>query len=98
MAGADNVETPGQLPAEIIRWLHEVAPSDLPAEVVDFAKRCLLDLIGVAAAGRTTQLSSLIHQHAADHFGPGRYSVPLLFDGRPVSPVGAARAAGMTID
>lgn len=71
---------------------------DLPAEVQHQAKRCLLDLIGVAASGRETPLSELIHDHAVTQFGAGKKSARLLFDGRPVSAAGAALAGGMTID
>jgi 2-methylcitrate dehydratase PrpD len=91
--------TPGHQPTEVLSWLHETTLDDMPDHVVDFGRRCLLDLLGVAAAGRATELSSIIHDHAARHFGAGDGSaVPMLFDGRPVSPAGAALAAGMTID
>jgi len=92
--------TSAELPATTIAWLHETKLAEMPAQVVAFGKRCLLDLVGVAAAGRTTELSRVIHAHAVDHFGPGAATkpVPLLFDGQLVSPAGAALAAGMTID
>jgi len=90
--------TPGDLPKSVLVWLHSTRYSDIPPEIIGFAKRCLLDLIGVAAAGRTTELSRIIHDHAAAHFGPGTAAAPMLFDGRMVSPAGAALAGGMTID
>lgn len=71
---------------------------DLPADVQHMAKRCLLDLIGVGAAGATTPLSRIIRNHAADQFGAGGASARMLFDSRAVSPAGAALAGGMTID
>jgi 2-methylcitrate dehydratase PrpD len=43
-------------------------------------------------------LSRLIREHAVEHFAAGRRSARILFDGRAVSPVGAALAGGMTID
>ncbi len=92
------MSTPGQLPRNVLVWLHSTRFTDIPPEIVAFAKRCLLDLIGVAAAGRTTELSRIIHDHAAAHFGPGTAAAPMLFDGRMVSPAGAALAGGMTID
>lgn len=90
--------TPGQLPKDVIAWLHATAYDDIPPEIISFAKRCLLDLIGVAAAGRTTELSRIIHDHSAAHFGAGNAGSPMLFDGRIVSPGGAALAGAMTID
>ena len=90
--------TPGHVPIEVIGWLHETRIDDMPDHVVEFGKRCLLDLIGVAAAGRTTALSGIIHEHAVAHFGAGRVAAPIMFDGRRVSPGGAALAGGMTID
>lgn len=72
--------------------------SDIPAEAVRFAKRCLLDLVGVAAGGSCTDLSCIIRKHASDNFAGGVKTASLLFDGRSVSPVGAALANAMTID
>ena len=68
----------------------------IPNDVQYQSKRCLLDLIGVAAAGHTTPTADLINNHAAMMFGGGKSA--LFFDGRLVSPAGAAMANGMTID
>ncbi|MDG2230059.1 MAG: MmgE/PrpD family protein [Paracoccaceae bacterium] len=67
------------------------APPDLRARI----KLNLLDLIGIAAAGRQTRLAQIINDHAAENFGG---ILPMLFDGRKASAQGAALAAGMTID
>lgn len=82
----------------VLDFLHDTTFDDLPEQAVSFSLRCLLDLTGVAAAGRTTELSAIIHRHVTNHFGPGTLSVPILFDGQHASPAGAALAAGMTID
>lgn len=79
-------------------FIHELDCDSLPAEVIYQTRRCLLDLIGVAAAGSRTALSRIIRDHAASQFGAGDRPARLLFDGRSVSPVGAALAGGMTID
>lgn len=71
---------------------------DMPTNVQHMTKRCLLDLIGVGAAGSTTALSRIIRGHAVSQFGAGKTSARMLFDGRAVSPAGAALAGGMTID
>ena len=72
---------------------------DLSDAVQHQAKRCLIDLIGVAAAGATTDLSKIIYSHATHQFGAGNGAgARLLFDGRRVSASGAALANGMTID
>lgn len=67
----------------------------LPELVQKQAELCLLDLLGIAASARATPLSRIIHDHACLHFGG---NVPLLFDPRTASPLGAALAGGMTID
>lgn len=85
-------------PMRTMDFVHDTRATDIPAPVMTFARRCLLDLLGVALAGRTTELSAIVHEHAVQHFGAGGASSPLLFDGRLVSPAGAALAAGMTID
>jgi len=82
----------------VIGFAHATTLRDMPDHVAALGRRCLLDLIGVAAAGSQTELSRIVGQHVVDHFGAGRISAPLLFDGRQASPAGAALAGGMTID
>jgi 2-methylcitrate dehydratase PrpD len=79
-------------------FIHEFDYAQLPHSVIHQTRRCLLDLVGVAAAGSRTALSRIIRDHAARQFGAGECPARLIFDGRPVSPVGAALAGGMTID
>lgn len=72
----------------------------LPEDVRKVMVRCLLDTIGVAAVGSSTEIASITrqfvyHHMAASQDGP---SARLLFDGRFVSPVGAAMAGASTID
>ena len=77
-------------------FIHELSFRDLPLKVRHQAKRCLLDTLGVAIAGRATELSKCIHEFSALTFqGRGAH---LWFDGREVSPPGAALAKGMSID
>lgn len=79
-------------------FVHDLHFSDLPENVQTFARRWLLDLIGVAAGGSQTDLSRIIRNHATQQFGAGDRSARMVFDGRAVSPAGAALAGGMTID
>lgn len=83
---------------DLTAFIHDLSFDDLPEDVQHHARRCLLDLTGVAIAGSTTDLSLIIRNHAADHFAEGSTSASLWLDGRCVSPVGAALANGMTID
>ena len=81
-------------------FIHRTRYEDLPAPVLAHARRCVLDLLGVASGGSQTRLSVIIRRHAATHFrhgGTGQ-GARMLFDGRAVSPAGAALAGGMTID
>jgi 2-methylcitrate dehydratase PrpD len=39
--------------------------ADLPADVVAQARRCLLDLIGVAVAGSRTRAAQIVNNYAA---------------------------------
>ena len=79
-------------------FVHSLTYDDIPQQTRYFVRRCLLDLIGVAAAGTSTPLSGIIREHTVDHFGAGRKSARILFDSRLVSPVGAALANATTID
>lgn len=84
---------------EVSGFIHDLRFADLPSHVVEQGQRCVLDLLGIAAVGAGTQLSRLACEHAARHFGPAvGAGARMLFDGRRVSPVGAALAGGMTID
>ena len=81
---------------KIAQFIHETTWNDLPPDVRDQTRRCLLDAIGAAVGGRATALSRIIHNFAAAVFaGQG---AQLWLDGRSVSPPGAALANGMTID
>ncbi|MEO1613102.1 MAG: MmgE/PrpD family protein, partial [Pseudomonadota bacterium] len=81
-----------------VTFLHDLRFEDLPEHVVGWAETCLKDLLCVAAAGSETELSRLIRAHAASQFAAGDRGARMLFDGRRVSPAGAALAGGMTID
>lgn len=81
-----------------IDFIHGLSFAQLPPEVVHQARRCLLDLVGVAISGRQTELSRIAHDFAVDHLGAGRKGARLLFDGRRASASGAAFAGATTID
>lgn len=81
-----------------IDLIHGLSFAQLPPEVVHQARRCLLDLVGVAVSGRQTELSRIAHDFAVDHLGAGRKGARLFFDGRRVSAAGAAFAGATTID
>jgi 2-methylcitrate dehydratase PrpD len=81
-----------------ISFIHGLTFADLPAEAVAQAKRCLIDLIGVAASGRQTELSRIVHNFAVSQMGASIGGARLLFDGRRASIAGAAYAGASTID
>ncbi|UCG24666.1 MAG: MmgE/PrpD family protein [Chloroflexota bacterium] len=81
---------------QVTDFIHEANWGDLPVPIQNQARRCLLDTLGAAVAGRKTRLSQIIHDYSASvHAGTG---AQLWLDGRDVSPPGAALANGMTID
>lgn len=84
--------------ADLDAFQRRLAFEDLPPEVVCEATRCLVDLVGVAAAGRTTRNAAIVADHVAETYGPGRTAARILFDGRRVSPAGAAMAGAAAID
>jgi 2-methylcitrate dehydratase PrpD len=82
-----------------ISFIHGLQFEDLPEAVIAQARRCLIDLIGTAAGGYTTEVSRIIRNHAVRQFASAAGNgARLLFDGRRVSPAGAALAGGLTID
>ncbi len=80
----------------ILDFIHQTTFADLPSQVQDRARLCLLDLVGSLCGGQQTNLSKIIRQHACDAFGGNQAT--LLLDGRRCSAPGAALANGMTID
>ena len=80
----------------VTTFIQEISWSDLPDAVQRQARRCLLDTLGAAAGGRVTSVSEIAGNFAATAFG-GR-GAHLWFDGRELSPPGAALANGMTVD
>lgn len=79
----------------VLDFIHNFQLKDAPSNAVEKCKLSLLDLIGVASAGRDTKLSAIICDHACEEFA-GR--IPMLFCQQKASAQGVALAAGMTID
>jgi len=75
-----------------------IAFRDLPADVVEQSRRCFLDLIGVAAAGRRTAASAIAGAYAVTQMCGADRDARILFDGRRASIAGAAFAGASTID
>ncbi len=82
----------------VMAFVRECSFDALPADVAAQARRCLLDLIGVAAAGLHTQPSAIMRRYAADQMAGGRRVARMLFDGRKAGLAGAALAGATTID
>lgn len=77
------------------KFIHQLDARDLPPEVIDQAQRCLLDLLGVAAAGHRTRLSRIFSDFVSQQY-PGQ--TPLLFSAKRASLSGSALFGGMLID
>lgn len=72
--------------------------TDLPSDVLRVLRRSLLDTIGVAAIGSTTQMAGIARKVAPLTGGAGATSARILMDGTRVSTTAAAMAGAMTID
>src|SRR5260221_9036399 len=71
--------------------------ADFPAAVIAQGKRCLLDLVAVAAGGSVTSHAVIAREHvAAEEANPE--GARILFDGRRVSVPGAAWANAAMIE
>jgi len=71
---------------------------ELPDFALHEARRCLLDLAGVAAAGSRTRTGVLLCDFAYENLGAPGGGVRILMDGRRASPAGAAMAGAAMID
>jgi 2-methylcitrate dehydratase PrpD len=81
-----------------LTFIHDLQFRDIPDAVVQQARRCLLDLVGVAASGRKTDLSRIVHGFALRQMAASDGGARLIFDGRRASAAGAAYAGASTID
>ena len=84
--------------ADVPAFARGLAFDGLPHGVVLQAQRCLLDLIGVAAAGRGTQAAAIATAYAATQLCGRDRDARILFDGRRAGLAGAAFAGATTID
>ena len=81
-----------------LSFIRDLRFEDLPLDIVAQARRCVLDLIGVAAAATGTELSRIARNYAVTQMGTAGRGARLIFDGRRVSPTGAAYAGAATVD
>jgi 2-methylcitrate dehydratase PrpD len=79
-------------------FIRGLAFGHLTDEVVASARRSLLDLIGVAAAGSRTRVAAIGNAYAATQLCGSDSTARILFDGRRASIAGAAFAGATTID
>jgi len=81
------------------KFAMELGYDDLPEALLGVLRRSFMDTIGVAAVGSTTDLSALARKGAVALFGAGTAGpARILFDGRTVSPAGAAMAGAFMVD
>jgi 2-methylcitrate dehydratase PrpD len=83
---------------DVASLVRGIAFADLPPDVALQATRCLLDLIGVAAAGTRTHASGIARSYAASQLCGCDETARMLFDGRRAGIAGAAFAGAATID
>ena len=83
---------------DVPAFVRELAFADLPADVAAQARRCLLDLIGVAAAGSRTSAAQIANHYSATQLRSSEMEARMLFSGQRASAAGAAFAGATTID
>lgn len=91
-------------PTLITDFLHQTQLSHIPSEAQAQARICLIDLLAASACGTmNTRMSAILRNHAVAFFAPAGFQgkkrvAQILFDGREVSPLGAAMAGAGSID
>ena len=83
---------------DVAAFIRTMSFDALPADVVGQGKRCLLDLIGVAAGGSRMPAAAIANAYAATQMTSCDAGARLLLDGRRASRAGAAFAGASTID
>ena len=84
--------------ADVPAFVRGLAFDRLPDEVVASARRSLLDLIGIAAAGSRTRAAAIANAYAVTQLCGSDRSARILLDGRRAGIAGAAFAGATTID
>jgi 2-methylcitrate dehydratase PrpD len=98
---AELATRPGRHEARIASaaaFARELEFDALPEDVVRIALRCLLDLVGVAAAGARTPAAAIVNAYASTQMCGRDHEARMLFDGRRAGLAGAAFAGASTID
>jgi 2-methylcitrate dehydratase PrpD len=97
-APADNLVGGAKPFGDVFAFVRDLAFDALPPDVVAQARRCLVDLIGVAAAGSRTDAAAIASAYAATQLLSRDRDARILFDGRRAGLAGAAFAGASTID
>jgi len=85
-----KVDTPTKL---LVRYISNMTFEDLPGNVVDQAKNCLIDLVGTALAGSATEIGRLVREHADSC--PSSNESTILATGRKTNALDAAFCNGI---
>ncbi len=101
--GATSAARPLDTPAretfdDLAAFARGLQFADLPADVIAQAQRCLLDLIGVAAAGSGSAGAAIVNAYVSSQLCGRDCDARILFDGRRAGLAGAAFAGATTID
>ncbi|SBS32195.1 MmgE/PrpD family protein [Marinomonas aquimarina] len=72
--------------------------SEIPDQTKGLITSSLLDILGIIAAATKNNTYENIRSFATQHYSANQTSARLLFDGRSVSPLGAAWAGGFAAD
>ena len=99
MAGCAADAVAGRSDSETVaHWVAGPAPVQAPAAIRERATDLLLDTLGVGIAAGALPAAGIAYEMAAAQFGAGEPPATLAFDGRRVSPAGAAWALATRID
>src|SRR5205814_10553466 len=98
--GSIAIAPPTATPAviDVATFVRTWSLDAMPSDVARQGRRCLLDLIGVAAGGARMPAAAIANTYAATQMTSRYAEARLLFDGRRASRAGAAFAGASTID
>ncbi|WP_438464115.1 MmgE/PrpD family protein [Marinomonas sp. PE14-40] len=82
----------------LFNFVQNLQFNQVPEKSRTLIKTSLMDIVGVLAGAKNNQTSDNIRHFAAEHYPANTLSCRLLFDGRHVSPLGAAWAGGFSAD
>ncbi|OMH36274.1 MmgE/PrpD family protein [Motiliproteus sp. MSK22-1] len=84
--------------SKYLDFIRNLEYEQIPEKTRELVSTSLLDIVGVAAGAYRADTASRVRSYAVKHCPAGELTSRMLFDSRPVHPLGAGWVGGFTVD